>query len=87
MMPLAAMGRYPFLGTRGHEHPDIETMSGADLESEIEVCRFFEGHHRAEVQAIGKLDPSAHATAAYDWFTRRLRVQELLARGAGRAAS
>lgn len=75
-MPFAAIGRQPILDDPAQPQPDIETMSGWDLEAEVSVCRYYESFHRLE----------GHSQQAYLWFRRRLRVQELLAR-AGRATA
>lgn len=84
MMPLAAFGRYPHLTGPKANHPALESMDPWELEAEVGVCEFFEAHHKAE--AIGKLNPAGHRDEAFSWYQRRIRVQELLARG-GRATA
>lgn len=83
-MPLAAFDRSPVLTGPLANHPALESMDAWELAAEVEVCTYFEAHHRAEAEAIGKLNPSGHRDDAFAWYQRRIRVQELLARG-GRA--
>jgi hypothetical protein len=72
-MPFAAIGRQPILDA---SQPDIETMCAWDLESEVAVCRYYQDYHKAE----------GNTRQAFDWYRRRCRVQELLARKVGVSA-